>query len=76
MALGFYFPPTAFTVAQYKEAIKKLTAAGAGHPKGRRYHACFGENEAAGVRCLGLEGSVRCLWRGARAGPAERRRSA
>ena len=45
MALGFYFPPTAFTVAQYKEAIKKLTAAGAGHPKGRRYHACFGEND-------------------------------
>jgi hypothetical protein len=45
MALGFYFPPTAFTVAQYKEAIKKLTAAGAGHPKGRSYHACFGEND-------------------------------
>jgi hypothetical protein len=34
MALGFHFPPTAFTVAQYKEAIKKLTAAGALHPKG------------------------------------------
>jgi hypothetical protein len=45
MAFGFYFPPTAFTVAQYKEAIKKLTAAGAGHPRGRRYHACFGEND-------------------------------
>jgi hypothetical protein len=45
MALGFYFPPTAFTVAQYKEAIKKLTAAGAGHPKGRKYHACFGESD-------------------------------
>ena len=43
MALGFYFPPTAFTTAQYNEAIKRLRAAGAGHPKGRRYHACFGE---------------------------------
>ena len=43
MALGFYFPPTAFTVAQYDDAIKRLSAAGAGHPKGRRYHACFGE---------------------------------
>ena len=45
MALGFYFPPTAFTVAQYHEAIKRLKAAGAGHPKGRRYHACFGERD-------------------------------
>jgi hypothetical protein len=45
MALGFYFPPTAFTVAQYKDAIKRLTAAGAGHPRGRRYHACFGESD-------------------------------
>jgi hypothetical protein len=45
MALGFYFPPTAFTIAQYNEAIKRLTAAGAGHPQGRRYHACFGESD-------------------------------
>ncbi len=43
MAFGFYFPPTAFTVAQYNEAIKRLNASGVGHPKGRRYHACFGE---------------------------------
>ena len=45
MAFGFYFPPTAFTIAQYDEAIKRLTAAGAGLPKGRRYHACFGERD-------------------------------
>jgi hypothetical protein len=45
MALAFYFPPTAFTAAQYNEAIKRMRAAGAGHPKGRRYHVCFGESD-------------------------------
>jgi hypothetical protein len=49
MALVFHFPPTAFTTAQYDEAIKRLRAAGAGHPKGRRYHACFGESDTLQV---------------------------
>jgi len=31
------------TVAQYNEIVQRLKTAGAGHPKGRRYHACFGE---------------------------------
>ena len=43
MAFSYHFPPTAFTVAQYDEAVKRLTAAGARHPKGRTYHVCFGE---------------------------------
>jgi hypothetical protein len=45
MAFSYHFPPTAFTVAQYDEAIKRLTAAGARHPKGRTYHVCFGERD-------------------------------
>jgi hypothetical protein len=42
MALGFYFAPAAMSAAQYNECIKQLTKAGAGHPTGRSYHACFG----------------------------------
>jgi hypothetical protein len=33
------------TVAQYTEIVQRLKKSGAGHPKGRRYHACFGESE-------------------------------
>ena len=43
MAIGIYFAPTSMTVAQYDEIVQRLKKAGAGHPKGRRYHACFGE---------------------------------
>jgi hypothetical protein len=43
MAIGIYFAPTSMTVAQYAEILQRLKKAGAGHPKGRRYHACFGE---------------------------------
>ena len=43
MAIGIYFPPTSMTVAQYTEIVQRLKKAGVGHPKGRRYHACFGE---------------------------------
>ncbi len=42
MALGFYFAPAAMSAAQYDECIKQLKKAGAGHPVGRSYHACFG----------------------------------
>jgi hypothetical protein len=42
MALGFYFAPAAMSAAQYNECIKQLAKAGAGHPTGRSYHACFG----------------------------------
>jgi hypothetical protein len=43
MALALYFSPTpAMSTAQYAECIKRLKKAGAGHPRGRVYHACFG----------------------------------
>lgn len=42
MALGIYFAPTGMTAARYDDCIKRLKKAGAGHPAGRTYHACFG----------------------------------
>lgn len=43
MAQVFRFTPTGFTAAKYNEVIEKLNAAGAGAPKGRSYHVCFGD---------------------------------
>ena len=37
------FKPSGFTAAKYDEAIKQLNAAGAGSPKGRSYHVCYGD---------------------------------
>ena len=45
MAIGIYFAPTTMTRQQYFECIKRLKKAGAGHPPGRLYHACFGTGE-------------------------------
>ena len=45
MALGFYFAPAALTAEKYDECIKLLRKAGAGHPKGRTYHASFGPSD-------------------------------
>ena len=43
MALGFYFAPKPpMSAQQYNECIKRLKKAGAGHPRGRVYHASFG----------------------------------
>ena len=41
MAIGIYFTPPSMTTAQYDECIKRLDAAGAGAPAGRRSHTCF-----------------------------------
>jgi hypothetical protein len=38
MALGIYFEHTGFSPDKYNEALKRLDAAGAGSPKGRRSH--------------------------------------
>jgi hypothetical protein len=38
-----YFPEANFTTKQYDEAVKKLEEAGVGMPKGRLYHASFGD---------------------------------
>jgi len=42
MAIGVYFSPRGMNAAQYDECITLLRKAGAGHPTGRTYHACFG----------------------------------
>lgn len=50
MALAFYFSPTPrMTAQQYDECVKRLEKAGAGHPPGRVYHACFGTNDSVQV---------------------------
>jgi len=45
MALGVYFHPASMNATQYDEAIKRLDEAGAGTPKGRLYHICFGTGD-------------------------------
>lgn len=42
MAVGTYFNPPSMNAEQYEDAIRRLEAAGAGSPKGRLYHVCFG----------------------------------
>ena len=50
MALAFYFAPKPpMSAAQYDECIKLLRKAGAGHPRGRVYHASFGSPESVAV---------------------------
>ena len=41
MALGFYFRSGSFSPDQYDEAIKQLSAAGAGAPAGRLEHVAL-----------------------------------
>ena len=43
MSFVLRFTPVGFTATKYNEAIKQLNAAGAGSPKGRSYHVCFGD---------------------------------
>jgi len=43
MSFVLTFTPKGFTASQYDEVIKQLYAAGAGAPKGRRYHVCYGD---------------------------------
>jgi hypothetical protein len=49
MALGIYFAHGGFTPAKYDEAIKQLTAAAAGSPKGRTYHVALETDGAMNV---------------------------
>ena len=50
MALAFYFAPKPpMSAAQYDECAKLLRKAGAGHPRGRVYHASFGSPESVAV---------------------------
>jgi len=43
MAFVVKVKPVGFTAAKFKEAIKQLIAAGAGTPKGKTYHVCYGD---------------------------------
>ena len=43
MSFVLRFTPKNFTAAKYEEVIRQLNAAGAGAPKGRNYHVCFGD---------------------------------
>ncbi|MFI5185945.1 MAG: hypothetical protein ACHQF0_04435 [Chitinophagales bacterium] len=45
MSFVFTFTPAGIgmSVAQYDECIRRLEAAGAGNPKGRLYHVCYGD---------------------------------
>ena len=50
MPLAFYFSPTTVMSAdQYDECIKRLKKAGAGHPRGRVYHASFKSGDGINV---------------------------
>jgi hypothetical protein len=42
MAIGIYFSGKGMSAVKYDECTKLLKKAGAGHPAGRSYHACFG----------------------------------
>jgi hypothetical protein len=43
MSFVLTFKPSGFTAAKYDETVKQLEAAGAGAPKGRSYHVCYGD---------------------------------
>ena len=43
MSLILNFKPNGFTSAKYHDVLKQLEAAGAGAPKGRSHHICFGD---------------------------------
>jgi len=49
MSIVLHFRPTGFSLATYQEVIKRLEAAGAGSPKGRSYHVCYGDANAVHV---------------------------
>ena len=49
MSFVLRFTPTGFTAAKYDEVLKQLEAAGAGAPKGRSYHVCYGDPEGLNV---------------------------
>ncbi|HVO74484.1 MAG TPA: ester cyclase [Ignavibacteriaceae bacterium] len=43
MSFAIYFKPKSMNAKQYDEITGRLEKAGLEHPKGRIYHACFGE---------------------------------
>ena len=49
MAFVLNFKPGGFTSAKYQETLKQLEAAGAGAPKGRSYHVCYGNPNGVNI---------------------------
>ncbi len=49
MSFVINFKPAGFTAARYHETVKQLEAAGAGTPKGRSYHVCYGDANGVDV---------------------------
>jgi hypothetical protein len=49
MSIGVYFHPASLTTQQYDDAFARLERAGAGKPKGRLFHSCFGESGGLSV---------------------------
>ena len=49
MSFVLTFTPSGMTAAKYNECITKLNAAGAGSPKGRSYHVCYGDPNSVQV---------------------------
>jgi hypothetical protein len=49
MSFVLTFIPPGFTAAKYSETVKKLDAVGAGSPKGRSYHVCYGDPKGVHV---------------------------
>ena len=49
MSFVLTFTPSGMTAAKYKECLDKLNAAGAGSPKGRSYHVCYGDPNSVQV---------------------------
>ena len=45
MALLLTFMNRGFSAEKYDTAVKKLEEAGAGAPKGRLYHVCYGDTD-------------------------------
>ncbi|HXO19728.1 MAG TPA: hypothetical protein VOA87_07360 [Thermoanaerobaculia bacterium] len=45
MALAFLFSPASMNASQYDDCISRLEKAGAGNPKGRLFHACYGAGD-------------------------------
>ncbi len=49
MALIIHFTPTGMNETKYARIMRELEAAGAGAPRGRLHHTCYGPKEALKV---------------------------
>lgn len=49
MSFVITFSPAGVTTAKYETVIEKLIATGAGAPKGRNYHVCYGDQDSVQI---------------------------